>query len=215
MSFFSFKTSQALYNLYCSLSSYYCVLFVLCASQWCSFGAWADMFYTKPKFKMENIWANTHRKWCHHVWVTMDPSPGSHGMNWTQRRKIYFLISSMLTPTRIHDQIQIRKSSWQKVSVYENSHRQGSMTGGPFIQTWYMVSDQNLLPRLIYHTCVYPCFVKRCFGFGWPFIPAFALAEDTADMTADLVHIQLEAVQLRLFTSVLSLSFPTISLQLL
>lgn len=150
---------------------------------------------------MENIWANTQGKWCHHVWVTMDPSQGCHGMNWRQRRKIHFLISSMLTPTRIHEQSQIKKS-WEK----RKNPTQRPMTGGPFIQAWYKVSEQNLLPWLTNLTCGYPHSVQSCFVFGWLFNPAFTLVEDLADVTADLDYIQLKAVQFRLFMSVLWLS---------
>lgn len=105
---FFFWSSQDQNNLYCSLSFFFFFWFSVQASGVVlrpgqTFSTWGQ------KRKMENIWVNTQRKWCHHVWVTMDPSQRSHGMNWTQRGKIYFLISSMLTPTRKHDQIEIRK----------------------------------------------------------------------------------------------------------
>lgn len=88
--------------------------------------------------------------------------------------------------------------------MYDKTHTQRPMTGGPFIQAWFMVSDQNLLPWLTYHTCGYPCSVQSCLVFGWPFIPTFALAEDLADVTANLVYIQLETVQLRLYMLVVT-----------
>lgn len=126
---------------------------------------------------MENIWANTQRKWCHHVWVTMDDSQGNELD--TNGESIFF-ISSVPTLTRKHDQIQIRQSSWENVSVYEKPHTQRPSSGGPFIQAWYCIWYQIKIYIHGLHItwCFSPCSVQS--------YRVFSLVEDLADVTTDL-----------------------------